>query len=174
MMREIKERGPISCGVAVTDALLNYTGGIFVDTTNATEVDHDISVVGYGVEDGVKYWMVRNSWGSHWGEQGFFRIVRGVNNIQIESGCSWATPKDTWTTPLRHKTYNFTTTSDYLEEDGEEEPEFTATCSVRSAEGIESNHPEVPSWEKVSSDDLPANFDWRNVDGKNYLGWNKN
>jgi len=83
--------------MAVTDEFENYTGGIFEDHTNATGLDHDISIVGYGVENGVKFWKVRNSWGEHFGEHGFFRIVRGVNNLVIESDCNWATPQDTWT-----------------------------------------------------------------------------
>lgn len=41
--------------------------------------------------------MIRNSWGSAWGEKGFFRLVRGINNIGIETDCVWADPKDTWT-----------------------------------------------------------------------------
>lgn len=97
MMQEIYQRGPIACGVAVPDALENYTSGIFNDTTGDMNIVHDISVVGWGIENGTKFWTVRNSWGSHFGEQGFFRIVRGTNNIAIESDCSWATPKDTWT-----------------------------------------------------------------------------
>lgn len=94
MMAEIAERGPIACGVAVTQELLDYKGGIFQDKTGASSIDHDISVVGYGEEGGVKYWVVRNSWGEFWGENGFFRVVRGVNNIMIESDCAWATPLD--------------------------------------------------------------------------------
>jgi cathepsin X len=102
MLQEIYQRGPIACGIAVPDALENYTTGIFWDKTGDTDIVHDISVVGFGVENGVKYWTVRNSWGSHWGESGFFRVVRGINNIGIESECAWATPKDTWSTLVIH------------------------------------------------------------------------
>jgi cathepsin X len=97
MLQEVYQRGPIACGIAVPDALETYTGGIFCDITGDMSVVHDISVVGYGVENGQPFWTVRNSWGAHWGEQGFFRLCRGVNNLSIESDCSSGTPVDTWT-----------------------------------------------------------------------------
>lgn len=97
MLQEIYQRGPISCGIAVPDELETYAGGIFEDTTGNLDVVHEVSIVGFGVENGTKYWVVRNSWGSHWGEQGFFRVVRGTNNIAIESDCAWAVAEDTWT-----------------------------------------------------------------------------
>jgi len=102
MMNEIYQRGPVACGCAVPDSLENYTSGIYHDLTGDTEIVHDISIVGYGVENGVKFWKIRNSWGSHFGEDGFFRVVRGINNIGIESDCHWATPKDTWTDKAAH------------------------------------------------------------------------
>lgn len=90
--------------MAVTAAFMNYSGGIFNDTTGAMELDHDISLVGYGVENGTKYWLGRNSWGSYWGINGFFKIVRGTNNLNIESHCGWAVPLDTWTNDTRNNT----------------------------------------------------------------------
>ena len=69
MMAEIYNRGPIACGISVTEELYkHYKGGVFYDKTNATEIDHDISVVGYGVDrdTGLKYWLIRNSWGTYW------------------------------------------------------------------------------------------------------------
>ena len=104
MLQEIYQRGPIACGISVPDSLESYTGGIYEDTTGDIGIVHEISVVGFGLENNTKYWLVRNSWGSHWGEAGFFRVVRGINNIAIESDCAWATPKDTWSLPVVHIT----------------------------------------------------------------------
>lgn len=97
MLQEIYQRGPIACAISVPSEFHNYTGGIFEDTTGNVDLTHEISVVGYGVEDGKKYWLVRNSWGTQWGEQGFAKVIRGINNIGIESDCAWAVPRDTWT-----------------------------------------------------------------------------
>lgn len=102
MMNEIYQRGPITCAIAVTNDLRNYTSGIFVDKTGRVELDHDISVTGWGEENGTKYWIIRNSWGSYWGEGGTFRLIRGINNLNIEGDCSWAVPTDTWTKDIRN------------------------------------------------------------------------
>lgn len=105
MMQEILNRGPIGCGIASNDYLrYNYTGGIYVNTTAVDYSNHAVSVVGWGVENGTKYWIIRNSWGSYWGEKGYFRLVRGINSINIESECSWAVPKNTWTNDVRNTT----------------------------------------------------------------------
>lgn len=38
-------------------------------------------------------WILRNNWGEYWGEDGFFRVERGVNALAIEDECYWAKPK---------------------------------------------------------------------------------
>ena len=189
MMQEIAQRGPIACGVAVPEALEEYTGGIYCDDTGDMNIVHDISVVGYGEEDGQKFWLVRNSWGTHWGEDGFFRVCRGTNNIAIESDCAWATPEDTWTEKKWH-----VTTDDEKNDPNNDytvyefpQPTYNGTnapinetpssggCRVEAAyfeDGEVITKPQP--WEVYKTEDLPAVVDWRNMNGKNYLSWNKN
>ena len=93
MMAEIATRGPIACGLCVTPEFEAYAGGVFEDTTGCTQEDHIISIAGYGTtEDGTKYWIGRNSWGTYWGESGWFKIIRGVDNLGVEDNCDWAVP----------------------------------------------------------------------------------
>lgn len=94
MKAELFARGPIACTIAVTADLENYSGGIFVDNTGALGLDHEISIVGYGVDEKTaqKYWVGRNSWGTYWGEHGYFRLIRGINNLGVEANCDWAVP----------------------------------------------------------------------------------
>jgi len=90
IMNELYQRGPLTCAFAsVDDFDYNYRGGIYIDHTNATDSNHDVEVVGWGVDEetGIKYWRARNSWGTYWGENGYFRIIRGVNNMRFEEEC---------------------------------------------------------------------------------------
>nr|VVW88921.1 unnamed protein product [Nymphaea colorata] len=94
MMEEVRERGPITCTFNITRAS-STTREESSRTTGTRTANHHVSITGWGVENGVKYWRGRNSWGSYWGEGGDFRIVRGANYLNAEGNCSWAVPLDT-------------------------------------------------------------------------------
>ena len=110
MKAEIATRGPISCGISATEGLDAFAGGaVYREYAPNPQINHIVSVVGYGEEldaDGttLPYWVVRNSWGRAWADDGFFRIVRsdwrggaGVDyNLGLELGCAWAVPGE-WT-----------------------------------------------------------------------------
>jgi len=95
MMQELKENGPLVVSFEPSEDFMFYAGGIFfsgpVDTARKsaqkewTKVDHAVLLVGWGEELGQKYWIVQNSWGSSWGETGYFRIARGINDSGVES-----------------------------------------------------------------------------------------
>ena len=189
MMQEIYQRGPIACGIAVTDDMENYTSGIFYDTTHDEDIVHEVSIVGFGEEDGTPFWLIRNSWGAHWGLDGFMKLVRGKNNLGIETDCAWATPKDTWTNNVLHHTTkdekedprNNVANGAYPVGPPHEEPETflqkqadkgcrVPKISFKNGE----KRPEVMPWEELNAADLPADWDWRNIEGVNYLSWTKN
>ncbi len=89
-MAEVFARGPVGCGVDAAP-LLDYAGGIINDTTDQS-TDHIVSITGWGVDaaTNTKYWIVRNSWGEAWGENGavvehFSAFVNRVGLLRQQS-----------------------------------------------------------------------------------------
>lgn len=182
IQNEIFARGPVACGINA-DPIHNWTGpGVY--TKNVTgSLNHIISIVGWGVDndkDKTPYWLIRNSWGEYWGEQGYMKVARGNNIINIEEYCAYAVPVDTWSK------------QQYPTEDGPKEvtpkePEVEMIkksllekvkqmkyppCLIYNPneelkEVVNSPKPE----DYLDVNDLPEGFWWGNVDGANYLSW---
>lgn len=118
----------------------------------------------------MKYWTIRNSWGSYWGENGTFRLIRGKNNLNIETDCTWAIPKDTWTKDVRNETKPKVEDRKPKWSLRSEFPSCRRGSSKLVPEYVISPRPH----EYLSLKDLPTSFDWRNKSGVNYLSWTKN
>lgn len=81
--------GPISVAVDSTD-FRQYGGGIFNDDDCNYDPDHAVLVVGYGTLGKDDYWIVKNSWGTRWGESGYIRMSRNTKNqCSIASNASY-------------------------------------------------------------------------------------
>lgn len=93
MMKEIYENGPISVVFTVYEDFADYKSGIYQHVTGRSEGGHAVKCIGWGVENGVKYWLLVNSWNERWGENGLFRMLRGVNECGIERGADAGMPK---------------------------------------------------------------------------------
>jgi hypothetical protein len=97
IMTEIMTNGPVQATFVVHEDFFMYSGGVYENTDLARnkgssytgEGYHSVRLIGWGEDSStgrsVKYWLAANSWGPEWGENGFFRILRGQNHCEIES-----------------------------------------------------------------------------------------
>ncbi|XP_038674159.1 dipeptidyl peptidase 1 [Scyliorhinus canicula] len=100
MKLELVKNGPVSVAFEVYPDFMHYRGGIYYhtglsDPFNPFELtNHAVLLIGYGSDPQTKqnYWIVKNSWGTSWGENGYFRILRGSDECAIESIAIAATP----------------------------------------------------------------------------------
>ena len=83
------EIGPTSVAIEADKAVFQqYTSGILNSTACGTQLDHGVLAVGYGSENGQNYYIVKNSWNTTWGDQGYIRIANngdgaGICGIQM-------------------------------------------------------------------------------------------
>ena len=98
ILMDLVQNGPVSVAFYVTQDFQHYKSGIYQATGLTDKINpwkptnHAVLIVGYGEENGVKFWIVKNSWGMNWGENGYFRIVRGSDELNIESMALSALP----------------------------------------------------------------------------------
>lgn len=85
MQEELFNHGPFEVAMMVYEDFKTYKSGVYRHVTGSYLGGHAILVIGWGTEDGTDYWLVQNSWGPDWGEQGLFKIVRGTNECGIET-----------------------------------------------------------------------------------------
>lgn len=82
---EIFKNGPIEAGYNVFQDFLQYKGGVYSHREGNMVGGHAVKMIGWGEDPvGGPYWLIANSWGPEWGENGFFRIARGKNECGIE------------------------------------------------------------------------------------------
>ena len=94
IMKEIYENGPVEATFLIYEDFGDYDSGVYQHVTGSSLGAHAVKILGWGInEEGVKYWLVANSWNESWGEKGFFRIIRGTNNCGIESAIVSGMPK---------------------------------------------------------------------------------
>jgi len=70
-------RQPVSIAISADTKLFqSYSSGVITSTSCYTSLDHGVLIVGYGTENGIDYWNVKNSWSTTWGDQGYVKIAR--------------------------------------------------------------------------------------------------
>jgi len=88
--------GPVETAFTVYSDFENYAGGVYQHATGDKAGGHAVKIVGWGVDNGVKYWKVANSWNPYWGEEGYFRILRGSNHCGIEDEAAGTSADAKW------------------------------------------------------------------------------
>lgn len=81
LMRAIAEVGPMAISIDIEhESFMRYSSGIYFDKNCSDKVNHGSLLVGYGSEGGIDYWIVKNSFGESWGENGYVRMARNMGS----------------------------------------------------------------------------------------------
>uniref|UniRef100_A0AAZ3Q110 Cathepsin B n=1 Tax=Oncorhynchus tshawytscha TaxID=74940 RepID=A0AAZ3Q110_ONCTS len=85
IMTELYKNGPVEAAFSVYEDFLLYKTGVYQHVTGQMLGGHAIKILGWGKENNTPYWLVANSWNTDWGDNGFFKILRGKDECGIES-----------------------------------------------------------------------------------------
>uniref|UniRef100_A0AAY4D2W0 Cathepsin B n=1 Tax=Denticeps clupeoides TaxID=299321 RepID=A0AAY4D2W0_9TELE len=85
IMSEIYKNGPVEAAFTVYEDFLLYKSGVYQHVSGEAVGGHAIKILGWGVEHGTPYWLAANSWNTDWGDNGFFKMLRGEDHCGIES-----------------------------------------------------------------------------------------
>lgn len=85
IQQAIMAGGPMEVAFTVYADFENYAGGIYHHVSGESVGGHAVKVVGWGVEGGVNYWKIANSWNPYWGEKGYFRIKFGEGGVDDQA-----------------------------------------------------------------------------------------
>ncbi|XP_036397940.1 cathepsin B [Megalops cyprinoides] len=85
IMIELYKNGPVEAAFLVFEDFLLYKTGIYQHVKGTPVGGHAIKILGWGEDHGTPYWLAANSWNTDWGDNGFFKILRGKNHCGIES-----------------------------------------------------------------------------------------
>jgi len=83
MRKLVYEHGAVITSIDASQPWSQYKGGVFSGCDSDYRINHAVTVVGYGTQDGEDYWLVKNSWGDRWGDKGFIKMKRGVQMCGI-------------------------------------------------------------------------------------------
>lgn len=200
LMSELYQRGPIACTLHAQplDPVPRGFKGVF-DTKENGPTNHAIGLTGFGTDEltGMKYWIMRNSWGDYWGDGGYVKMRRGVNLLNVEEGCYYAIPKDTWTdqknphTGAKEQEMTVWDALMYvkeslLEQSKIDEKQAEIAAKVKQFGSIKGSYNKKKTQlleevivspqpkDYIKDDAVPQRFWWGDHDGVNYLSWTVN
>ena len=179
IMNEIYKHGPVSCGIDCVPILDAKGPGVF-KSKETGHINHLISVVGWGeTDDGTPYWIMRNSWGEYWGDNGYLKIYRGNNTISIEEDCGYADPVDTWSNqPIPSVSENDEAepeiVSDEIEKKEEKNPYIYPSCLHEDDPSVQPVIVSPEPAKTLSLEALPDTFWYGDLNKNNYLSWTQN
>ncbi|CAD7704537.1 unnamed protein product [Ostreobium quekettii] len=99
LMFQYAAKQPVSIAIHSGDSSFMLYGGGIYDEPCGVDLDHGVLVVGYNVSGEEGYWIVKNSWGTDWGEAGYIRLATGLNNGQGQCGMALAASYPEKTSP---------------------------------------------------------------------------